>query len=88
MDNLKISSVLEDADTCDENGMGMLIFVDFDNDASVSFMLDSKVSEPLFDDAARGKAGKPQTDGMRVYWQNGASLTIPEMMSIVTNTKS
>ena len=83
MDNLMIKSVLEDADTCDENGMGMLIFVDFDNDASISFMLDSKASDPLFDTAARGRAGKPQTDGKRVYWQNGASLTIPDMLSIV-----
>jgi len=83
MENLKITNVLEDSDTCDENGMGMLIFVDFDNDASISFMLDSKASESLFDAASRGKAGKPQTDGKHVYWQNGASLTIPEMLSIV-----
>ena len=83
MDNLMITSVVEDADTCDEYGMGMLVFVDFDNEAGISFMLDSKASDPLFNAAARGKAGKPQTDGKHVFWQNGAELTIGEMMAMV-----
>ena len=84
--NVKIMRIYMDDVAADENGMGILLFVDFDHWAGISFLLDSKHGEPGFADVLTGKAGKPETDGECIYWQNGAYLTIGEMMAMVMNT--
>jgi len=82
--NLEIETAHVDDVFCDENGMGIMLFVYFNNGAGISFPLDSKSDEPLIQDVMKTGGGKFNTDGKRIYWQNGASLSIPEMMTVVT----
>ena len=83
MEHLTISNTLTDYDTRDKHGNGIIVWVDFDNGAGISFLLDSLSSDPLFYTVMSGEEERPTTDGKRIYWKNGAALTIPEMMSIV-----
>jgi len=83
LNNLIIETAHVDDALCDENGMGIRLFVYFDNGSSISFPLDSKADEPLIQDVMKTGGGKFNTDGKRIYWQNGASLSIPEMMTVV-----
>ena len=76
-----------DYDTRDENGMGVIAFIDLDNEAGISFLLDSKADDPLFKAIMTGGAEKPETDGKRIYWQNGASLSIKEIFPILQSPK-
>ena len=85
MGDLKITSVQVDDALCDESGIGIILFVDFNNGTGISFPLNAKANEPLINNVMKGMGGQYATDGKRVYWQNGASLSIPEMMSIVQN---
>jgi hypothetical protein len=81
MSTVKIKSVWMDAACCDEHGMGIALNVDFDNSAVILVYLDSKAGDPLFADIFSGKCEtQPKTDGDRVYWETGASLTVPEIM--------
>jgi len=83
MASIKIESIWLDDARCDENGMGIVLNVDLDNGASMIINLDSKANEPLFRDVVLNRCGKPKTDGERVYWQNGASLSIQEMVEML-----
>ena len=65
------------------SGKGMAISVELDNGAYFMISLDSKSDEPLFYDVVRGRCGDPQTDGDRVFWENGASLSVADMMAII-----
>ena len=87
MSDIKIKSIFLDGGCCDENGMGMALNVDFDNGSSVMLLLDSMADNPLFNDVVMNKCGKPQTDGERIYWENGATLAIPDMMAILQTEK-
>ena len=82
--DLKIETAHVDDALCDENGMGIMLFVYFNNGAGISFPLDSKADEPLINSVMQNNGGGFNTDGRHIYWQNGASLSIPEMMTIVT----
>ena len=88
MENAKIKGVLLD-DTCgDDKGMGVTLHVDFANGAFIILPLDSKINDPCFTDILMGiYCGKPKTDGERVYWDNGASLTYAELMGLLQSEK-
>jgi len=86
-DNLKITWVNIDDATCDDNGNGIVIFADFDNDTGVRFTLDKITDDPLIAAVKLGTGGKYEAKGSRIAWQNGASITIQEMMTIVTTRK-
>ena len=80
----KINEIWYDDAICDERGMGIVIYVQLNNGQGIFISLDSKADEPLFRDVVTGKCrGKPQTDGERVYWENGASLTVRDMIAIL-----
>jgi hypothetical protein len=83
-----IKNIMMDFDTRDENGMGIIAFVDLDNEAGLSFLLDSKADNPLFKAVMTNGTETPETDGECIYWQNGASLSIQEIFSIVQSEKS
>ena len=87
----KIEDVWMDNASCNkETGMGITLNVNFDNRASVTVCLDSKINDPLFADVIKNKnkhCSQPQTDGDRVYWSNGASLTVDEVMLMLQTAK-
>lgn len=58
-----------------------LITVEFDNGNIILLMLESKLSDPLF--AEIEALSNPKTDGERVFWINGASLTVDEIMDML-----
>ena len=87
MSKIRIKSIWLDGACCDKNGMGMALNVDFDNGSSIMFLLDSIADRPLFRDVVMNRVREPQTDGERVYWDNGACLTIPDMMGLLQNEK-
>ena len=74
---------LDDA-CCDEKGMRVSLYVYLHNGASMIIYLDSKACEPLFFDILKGRCDtRAKTDGSRVYWENGASLTLEEMIDML-----
>ena len=79
----KIRKFCVDDASCDERGMGMTLIVDLDNGSTMLFSLDSKANKPLFKDVLMNRCGKPKTDGNRVYWPNGASLSLRDMFAIM-----
>ena len=83
MAGIKTSSIFLDDAFCGKDGKGMVLSADLENGASVTFPLDSKIGEPLFYEVLMNKGGKPQTDGNYVFWENGASLSVQEMLEIV-----
>ncbi|MDR0839915.1 MAG: hypothetical protein LBN26_00795 [Christensenellaceae bacterium] len=88
MSTVKIKSVWMDSACCDKQGMGIALDVDLDNGASMMVYLDSKAGEPSFTDILNGKyRAKPKTDGERVYWENGASLSFQEMIDMLQAEK-
>jgi hypothetical protein len=74
--NRKIASVKPFEDEPEE------IIIDLDNNNVIMLTLKPKRSEPLFNEVVTGRL-IPQTDGGRVYWQNGASLTLEEIIAMV-----
>ena len=87
MVSAKIKRFYVDDASCDERGMGMMLIVNLDNGQTIMLLLDSKADEPLFNDVLMNKCGKPQTDGKRIYWSNGASLSLRDMMKILQTKK-
>jgi len=83
MGGMKISSFFLDDAFCGKDGKGMMLSADLENGASVTVLLDSKIDEPLFYEVLMNRGGRPQTDGERVFWENGASLSVQEMLEIV-----
>ena len=88
MAHIKIESIWLDEGGRNDNGMGLILHIDLNNGAYMVFSLDSLVHEPLFSDAVMNRAGKPETDGELVYWNNGASLSIRDMMNIMQTAKT
>lgn len=62
-------------------GQPDLIFVEFDTGTTVLLALESKLNEPLF--AQIRELSNPRTDGERVYWINGASLTVTQIVAML-----
>jgi len=60
------------------------IDIELDNCNVIQLTLKSRRSEPLFAEII-SKRLTPQTDGERIYWQNGASLTLDEITAMLRN---
>jgi len=87
LDNLKITWINVDDVSCDDNGNGMVVFADFDNGAGIRFTLDEVTDDPLITAVKLGLGGNCEAEGNSIVWHNGASITIQEMMAIVTTRK-
>jgi hypothetical protein len=59
------------------------ISVELENGSIILLELSPKLSNPLF--AQIRELSRPKTDGARVYWSNGASLTLNEIMEMLTS---
>lgn len=59
------------------------ISVELENGSIILLALTPKLSDPLF--AQIRELSLPRTDGDRVYWANGASLTLEEILNILTS---
>lgn len=57
------------------------ISIELANGSIIILELGSKEHDPLF--AQIKELAKPKTDGERVYWLNGASLTLDEIMALL-----
>ena len=80
----KITEIWMDDACCDERGRGSVLYVHFQNGEGIIVSLDSKANDPLFSDVLSCNCrDRPQTDGKRVYWNNGASLSISEMFAML-----
>ena len=91
MDNIKITWVNMDDANCDEQGDGIVIIVEFNNGAGITFTLDSITDNPLINAVKQGMGGKCVADERYIRWRNGASLSIKQMMDLVlaeTNTQT
>ncbi len=82
---IKITEVWLDNANCDiETGMGTYLVVYLSNGQNLTVSLDPKAGEPLFADVITGKCEtEAKTDGERVYWDNGASLTADEIIAML-----
>ena len=69
---IKVSANLENLDEVD---------IELDNGISITLTITGKMSDPLF--AQIKELSLPKTDGDRVYWLNGASLTVDEIMAML-----
>ena len=81
----RIESVYVDAARADMlTGKGIYLVVDLSNDQSISVSLDSKADDPYFKEINRDKrCYEVKTDGRRVFWSNGASLTLEEIIALL-----
>lgn len=57
------------------------IAVELDNGTMAILELTAKHGDPLF--AEIRNLSRPKTDGERVYWSNGASLTVEDIMKML-----
>ncbi len=57
------------------------IAVELDNGTMVIIELTAKHSDPLF--AEIKNLSRPKTDGERIFWSNGASLTVDDIMKML-----
>lgn len=57
------------------------ILIELDTGVTVNLTLEPKLNNPLF--AEIKELSMPRTDGERVYWHNGASLTMDEIMKML-----
>lgn len=79
---MKIRSVA----TAVREGEGLLdtmLDIHFDNGHTVLLSLESRVNDPQFIELHNnGQLTRPKTDGLRVYWRNGPSLSLEDIMAI------
>ena len=70
-------------EACEErDGSYQEIDIELDNHNLITINLASKQHDPLFAEVL-SEQFVPKTDGERVYWYNGASLTLDEIMAIL-----
>ena len=58
------------------------LIIDLDNGNVIMLTLKSKNNDPLFNEIIMGRL-TPQTDGDQIYWSNGASLTLEEIIAMI-----
>ena len=82
---VRITEVWLDNAGCDkETGIGTYLAVYLDNGQNLTISLDSKADEPLFTDILMSRCNnEAKTNGERVYWDNGASLTVDEILTML-----
>ena len=82
---MKITYVWLDDGCCDKDGMGIEVHVSLSEERSGTVCLDAKKGDPLFADIICGQAnGEAKTDGERIYWENGASLSLEEVLDALS----
>jgi len=85
---VKITEVWLNTGCCDDKGLGAALDITLDNGSFFVISLDSKIDDPHFADILHGRyREKPKTDGERVYWNNGASLSLDETIAILQTEK-
>lgn len=57
------------------------IAVELENGSTAILELSARHDDPLF--AEIKGLSRPKTDGERIYWSNGASLTVDEIMRML-----
>ena len=78
---MKIEYVWLDNSGCDENGMGIDLFVHLSGERRGFVCLDFKKDDPLFAEIIANRASsEARTDGACVYWENGARLSLDEIL--------
>ena len=91
MANVKITSACLDGVSGDESGVGIDLIACLSNGAVINVVMDSKNDDPLFREIIQelmlGKVCDPLTDGERVYWPNGAFITLTEIFEIAQTEK-
>jgi len=73
---------------CDNNGKGAVLNVEFGNGASLSMSLDSLTDDPLFSEivlTTQRQRAQPRVEGERIFWSNGASLMINDIIKMILN---
>ena len=82
---VRITEVWLDNAGCDkETGIGTYLVVYLDNGQNLTISLDSKADDPLFTDILMSRCdNEAKTDGERVYWSNGASLAVGEILAML-----
>ena len=61
------------------------ISIELENGSIIILELSPKQGDPVF--AEIRELSRPRTDGERVYWSNGASLTLDEIMEMLESEK-
>ena len=75
----KIVSVKSCDDYADE------IIIELGNRNVIILTLKSKLHEPLFAEIVKERF-QPKTDGVRIKWQNGSSLTLEEITEMLRSS--
>jgi hypothetical protein len=61
-----------------------ILLITVNNEHEIWLNLDSKANIPIFNDIIEENTyAKPKTDGSRVFWDNGASLDIKEIIDMI-----
>ena len=72
--------------SCDNNGYGAVLHVEFDNNISLSMSLDTFAEDPLFSEiilTTQKNRAQPRTDGISLHWSNGANLSIEDIVAMI-----
>jgi len=69
------------------DGDSEIIDIELDNRTVIMFSLKPKLDEPLFAEVVQ-KRLISQTDGNKVYWQNGENLTLEEITEMLRTDNS
>jgi len=85
MSKRKIVSVTTDSDERDLRILFNEITIELDNGVYINLTLEPKRGDPKF--AEIWALSLPKTDGDRVYWSNGASLTMDEIIAMIQAEK-
>jgi len=86
MSKRKIVSATTDSDERDLRILFDEIAIELDNGVYINLTLKPKRSDPKF--AEIWELSLPKTDGDRVYWSNGASLTMDEIIAMIQAEKT
>ena len=76
----KIVAAVSEPDNLDE------VLIKLENGVFINLSLKPKLVDPLF--AEIKELSLPKTDGERVYWSNGAALTIDEIIAMLRSEDS
>jgi hypothetical protein len=67
----------------EEPGADAMLYVRLNNDEDFLIPLDLLARKRLFSGVINGRCGEPETDGISLYWKNGASLSLQDMFMIL-----
>jgi len=85
MDNIKITWVNMDDANCNEQGNGIIIIVEFNNGAGITFTLDSLTDNTLINAVKQGMGGKCNADENHIL-SMFATQTRPSVARLLSGT--